>query len=96
MVVHLDWRKNLVRKNIRKNLFSVRVLDPLNQLPEEVVTAPTLNTFKNCLDKFTWDLQFTVYPEYSWVSNKEGYIKVELACLLPAKVKLSYDPNFVC
>ena len=38
--------------NSRKYSFSVRVVPEWNSLPEEVVTAPTINTFKNRLDKF--------------------------------------------
>ncbi|KAK3107174.1 hypothetical protein FSP39_008524 [Pinctada imbricata] len=48
------------RLNIRKYSFSVRVTHLWNSLPESVVSAKTLNTFKNRLDKF-WQHQDIVY-----------------------------------
>ena len=36
---------------IRKNFLSERVVTPWNSLPEDVVSAPSLNTFKNRLDR---------------------------------------------
>ena len=39
-------------KVIRKEFFSQRVIDEWNGLPEEVVKANTLNSFKNSLDKY--------------------------------------------
>ena len=33
-----------------QNCFSLRIFNPWNSLTEEIVTAPTLNTFKNRLD----------------------------------------------
>ncbi len=35
----------------RHNFFSFRVIDSWNKLPSNVVKAPTLNSFKNRLDK---------------------------------------------
>ena len=34
--------------------------------------APTLNTFKNQIDKFIGEIQYTVFPENSWVYIREG------------------------
>ena len=39
------------RLNIRQNSFPIRVINDWNSLPENIVNAPTLNTFKNRLDK---------------------------------------------
>jgi len=39
------------RLDIRKYFFSQRVVAEWNRLPEQVVTAPSVNTFKNWLDK---------------------------------------------
>ncbi|MEW8548554.1 MAG: reverse transcriptase family protein [Candidatus Thiodiazotropha sp.] len=36
----------------RTNFFSVRVVNAWNSLPEDVISAKTVNTFKNRLDKF--------------------------------------------
>ena len=70
----LKLKKNSCKKEIRKNFFSTRVISPWNALPEQVVTAPTLNTFKNRLDNFIGNKQFTVFPDNSWVSDREGDI----------------------
>jgi hypothetical protein len=36
---------------LRKTSFAIRVVKSWNSLPEEIVSAPTTNTFKNKLDK---------------------------------------------
>ena len=40
------------RLDVRKYLFSQRVADEWNGLPESVVTSASVNSFKNSLDKF--------------------------------------------
>jgi len=37
--------------NMRKNFFTLRVTEPWNRLPREVVDSPPLEIFKTCLDK---------------------------------------------
>ena len=43
-------------KDIRKHFFTNRVVKVWNSLPEDVVNAPSVNSFKNRLDKF-WNNQ---------------------------------------
>lgn len=44
----------LTRSNtkIRKHSFAIRVVETWNHLPDSIVNAPSLNTFKNRFDKF--------------------------------------------
>jgi len=37
--------------NMRKNFFPLKVTEPWNRLPREVVESPSLEIFKNCVDK---------------------------------------------
>ena len=50
----LKLEKGHHRLKIRGNFFSVRVINTWNELPNSVVTAPSVNSFKARLDKF-WD-----------------------------------------
>jgi hypothetical protein len=49
-----------VKKLSRKNFFSIRVMNKWNSLPREVVEAPSINAFKNRLDRH-WSNQELVY-----------------------------------
>ena len=48
------------QKNVRKQSFTLIVVSTWNNLPDEVVNAPSLTSFKNRLDKF-WQHQDIVY-----------------------------------
>ena len=45
----LKLQKQYTRTKVRKHFFTNRIVDTWNALPEEVVTAKTLNSFKNKL-----------------------------------------------
>ena len=47
----LSLVKPRFRLDLRRNFFSVRVVDPWNELPEEVRSSTSLNQFKNSYDK---------------------------------------------
>ena len=67
-------RKLLVQRpklNIRKYSFSVRTANIWNSLPEEVVCAKSLNSFKNRLDKF-WNTQEVLYDYKADISTETG------------------------
>jgi len=44
------------RLNMRKNFFRLRVTEPWNRLPREVVESPSLEIFKTHLDKILCSL----------------------------------------
>ena len=52
----LKLQKQRCRKNIRANYFSNRINTTWNNLPEEVVSAPSVEAFKRRLDNFWKDL----------------------------------------
>lgn len=56
--------KPSVRTSLRANFFSVRVVNSWNALPEEVVSAPSLNAFKNRLDKFWSKYKYTLSSDW--------------------------------
>ena len=44
------------RTTIRQNFFSSRIVNEWNKLPQEVVDAPSINAFKNRLDRHWNDM----------------------------------------
>ena len=51
------------RLQVRENAFAIRVVPTWNKLPEDVVSAPDINVFKNRLDDFmsNQDIMFNDY-----------------------------------
>jgi len=49
---HLVIYKDPCQKTVRRSYFKCRVTDQWNNLPEYIISAPSLNTFKNRLDDF--------------------------------------------
>ena len=69
----LKLKTKSCNKDIRKYFFSLRSIKPWNSLPNAVVTAPTLNTFKNRLDDFMGPAKYSIVPENDiWVQNYDG------------------------
>ncbi len=48
---------------LRKNSFSIRIVMIWNSLPEDIVSAPSVNAFKNRLDNFLQN-QDIYYDDY--------------------------------
>ena len=59
-------KKPTAQRTVRQNFFSVRVVNAWNSLPETVVTAPSLNAFKNRIDKTWARYKFTL--DSAWFS----------------------------
>ena len=69
----LNLKKLTCLKNQRLNAFPLRVTNIWNSLPNEVVEAPSVNSFKNRLDKH-WKNQEVIFD-----------YKAELNIRLPSK-----------
>ena len=52
--------KERSRKKLRSASFTKRVVNSWNSVPTDVVNAPSVNSFKNRIDKF-WNNQDIVY-----------------------------------
>ena len=57
--------------NLRKNAFPVRVAEPWNRLPNSVIQARSINSFKNHLDKF-WSTHAIIYDYESPLTITAG------------------------
>ena len=59
----LKLEKGRSRLDVRKHFFTQRVVNLWNALPVNLVSAPTVNAFKNRLEKKLWkDAPFTTDP----------------------------------
>lgn len=71
-------------KDVRKNFFSMRVVNWRNSLPLSIVTAPTVNAFKNRLDR---DLRLTS-PSLPKPTISHPVVGVQMNS--PQKTKMHY------
>ena len=58
----LKLEKGRSRLDVRKHFFTQRVVNLWNSLPENLVSAPTVNAFKNQIDQLWQDAPFTTDP----------------------------------
>ena len=72
----LKLTTNRTRYDLRKHFFTNRVINAWNSLPDDVVTANTINTFKNRLDKH-WINQACIY-DYNARLTGAGSGQVEI------------------
>jgi hypothetical protein len=64
---------NRANTNIRKNSFSIyRIAKYWNKLPENIVNAPSINSFKNRLNKY-WKDEELYYVNY--ITNQRSTIQ---------------------
>ena len=59
----LKLAKDQCRRQLRSNFFSLRVVNIWNSLPDQVVSAPSVNAFKNRLDAHWVKLPTLFSPE---------------------------------
>ena len=59
------------RYDVRKYSFSNRITSIWNSLPDEIILAPTVNTFKNRLDRF-WAEQEVFYNYKANITGNKG------------------------
>ena len=60
-------RHRKFRLNMRKNFFTLRVMEHWNRLPKEVVETPSLEIFKTHLDKVLCSLlQVILLQQWGW------------------------------
>ena len=52
--------KKRVGKEVRKNFFSIRIVDMWNDLPQNIIDAPSIKCFEARLDKY-WESQNIKY-----------------------------------
>ena len=59
----LKLAKHRSRLELRKNFFTSRVVNVWNSLTEQVISAPSVNAFENCLDKLWVNHPMKYNPE---------------------------------
>ena len=72
----------------RRNFFPVRIVNAWNDLPESVVSAPSLNCFKSRLDR--------VWARYMYIESADWFadsIRVKCAILPPEENESSVEDD---
>jgi len=59
------------RNDVRKYSFSNRIANIWNSLPDEIISAPTVNTFKNRIDR-VWAEQEVFYNYKANITGNKG------------------------
>jgi len=86
--INLDTRtrghikKSVVRRcrsDVRKYSFCITITNVWNSLPDEIIPAPSVNTFKNRLDNF-WAEQEVFF--YNYKANISGNKGIMLQCYI--------------
>ena len=67
---YLKLKKRYTKTATRQHFFSNRVVDTWNCLPSEVVSSPSLNSFKNRLDKLWLAHQYSADIVFPLPHNK--------------------------
>ena len=66
--------KDRSNKQIRRNSFTQRIVNVWNSLPVSVVCVPSINAFKNRLDRF-WDNQDIKYDNKPPISTGRNFTR---------------------
>ena len=61
------------RTTVRQNFFSLRIVNEWNKLPQDVVDAPSVNAFKNRLNRQWHDMGILSRPVTSPINLKYKY-----------------------
>jgi len=67
-------KKERVRKPIRHQFYSNRIVNAWNALPDHVVEAPSVNAFKGRLDKHWRELRYCMNPVLDAFNMDKSYI----------------------
>ena len=60
---YFTLKKQSALKDVRKYFFTLKIVNPWNNLPENVINPETLNQFKNRFDKYIGATMYSYEPE---------------------------------
>ncbi len=80
-------------RTLRQHSFAHRIVALWNDLPEEVVTAPTLNTFKNRLDRH-WSDQDVLYDYKAAITGSRRGSGHHEELTIEAKLAVRRGPKY--